>query len=287
MRVALRAREADDQHVLGKPTLVAGLIARDAQRMTLFAEQRVAAVTAAEALDREILGKMHDEASIRVEFAGRVQTFDEAVFAADALECGAPRTRHQHHVDDDVCTVGDLDAAAGVGRVDRAHAVGHDVQGATLHAAAEQPAHFRARFGGRHPMIVGAGVLLLRGADEGQVLDAGDVRGMRTREKAIRVMGLVELLQFAALLQLTNEMSVFVIGAFDPVNLVRLRQFAHGRHPLGDLFRECRQRRHGCCGGSHSGCPYSSIFWKGREYNDLILQRPRALSGSVREAGLV
>ena len=54
VRFALRVLDADDEHVLGQPAFVARLPARDAQCVTLLAEQRVAAVARAEALDREL-----------------------------------------------------------------------------------------------------------------------------------------------------------------------------------------------------------------------------------------
>src|SRR5690606_4036045 len=56
MRLASRVLDADDQHVLGEPALVTRLPARDAERVALLAEQRVAAVPRAVAHDRELLG---------------------------------------------------------------------------------------------------------------------------------------------------------------------------------------------------------------------------------------
>ena len=53
-------RDAEDQHVLGEPALVAAHHRRDAQREALLAEQRVAAVAGAEAPDLARLRKMHD-----------------------------------------------------------------------------------------------------------------------------------------------------------------------------------------------------------------------------------
>ncbi len=178
MRFALRILDADDQHVLGEPAFYACLPARDAQRMAFLAKERVAAVTRAETHDRELLGKMHDEAALGIEIARRVQSLDEAPFARDALEGGAAHAGHHLHVDDDVSAVRDLDAAARTRRVDRSHAIRHDVKRAALHRAAEQVVHALVRFAGIHPVIVGARVFAIARADEGQVFDARDVRGM-------------------------------------------------------------------------------------------------------------
>ena len=74
VRLALGALQSDDQHVLGEPALGTGLVAGDAQRMTFLAQQRIAAVTGAEALDEQLFGEVHDEATVRIQFAGRVQS---------------------------------------------------------------------------------------------------------------------------------------------------------------------------------------------------------------------
>ena len=63
--LALRILDADDEHVLGQPALVARLPAGDAQRVAFLAEQCIAAVAGAVALDRELFGEVHDEAAIR------------------------------------------------------------------------------------------------------------------------------------------------------------------------------------------------------------------------------
>ena len=65
VNLALRILDADDQHVLGEPAFGACLPAGDAQRVALLAEQRIAAVAGAEALDRQLFGEMHDEAALR------------------------------------------------------------------------------------------------------------------------------------------------------------------------------------------------------------------------------
>ena len=66
--------EAQDQHVLGHPALLARHPARDAQRETLLAEQRVAAVARADAPDQFFFGEMQDEAAVGVQIAQRMQS---------------------------------------------------------------------------------------------------------------------------------------------------------------------------------------------------------------------
>ena len=200
--------------------------------MTLFAEQGVAAVAAAEAHDRELFGEVHDEAAVRIELARGVQALHKAAFARDALERQAARAGHQDHVDDHIGAVGDLDAAARVGRIDGSHAVGDHIERAALHAAFEEPQHLGLGVGGRHPVVVRAGVFPVGGADEGQVLDTSDIRRMRAGEEAVRVVRFVELLQFAARFEFGDQAAALVVGAFTPVDPFGLCELPYRGHPL-------------------------------------------------------
>ena len=82
---AFRTFQADDQHVFGEPAFRAGLVARDAQRMALLAEQGVAAVARADALDREFVREVHDEPTFRIKIASGVKAFDKSPFSFNAL----------------------------------------------------------------------------------------------------------------------------------------------------------------------------------------------------------
>jgi len=107
--------------------------------------------------------------------------------------------------------IGDFDAATGIGRIDRTHAIRDDVQSSALHAPFEERAHPGMRLVRGHPVIVGAGVFLVLRADEGQVLDARHVRRVRIGDVAAREGSLVELLELTGLFQ----------GLFQPRELGR------------------------------------------------------------------
>ena len=239
--------------MLGEPTFVARLIARDTKRMALLAKQRIATIAAAEAHDRELFGEVHDETAVGVEFAGRVQALHEATFTTNALECRPTRAGHQHHVDDNVGAVGDLDATTRIGRIDRAHAIRHHIERATLHATFEERLHLRFRFAGRHPVVVRTGIILVLGADEGEMLDAGNVRRMRAREETVGVVLFVELHEFAARLQLAHELLVFGIRTIAPVDAFGLGELANRSNPVGDGFGNVRQGFRGLSSCGHHG----------------------------------
>jgi hypothetical protein len=98
--------------VLREPPFIARLPARDAQCVTLLAEQRIAAVAGADALDRELFREVHDEAPVRAQVADRVQTLHERAVTLDALQRRRTHARHDAHVDDHIGAVRDLNAAA-------------------------------------------------------------------------------------------------------------------------------------------------------------------------------
>ena len=112
VRLALGVFHADDQHVLGEPAFLSRLVAGDAQRVALLAEQGVAAVARADALDREFFGEMHDQASLGIQVAGRVQSLDEMAVTLDTRERRSTHARHEFHIDDDIRAVGNFDTAA-------------------------------------------------------------------------------------------------------------------------------------------------------------------------------
>ena len=64
--LTLRAGDAHDEHVLGQPALVVRDAVGDAQREAFLAEQRVAAVAAAERHDAAAVGQVRHQDARRV-----------------------------------------------------------------------------------------------------------------------------------------------------------------------------------------------------------------------------
>ncbi len=144
-------------------------------------------------------------------------------FGSDALQGRAARASHDDHVQHHVGAVGDLDAAARVRRIDGAHAVRHHVQRTALHAALVELVHLHVRFGRIHPVVVGAGVVLVLRADEGQVFDARHVAGMRIRDVAVGEGLVVQRRKFLARYQFVAETGSLGGRSIAPVDTVRLR----------------------------------------------------------------
>ena len=151
--------EAQDEHVLRHPALIASHGAGDAQRETLFAEQGIAAVARAHAPDQFLLREVHDVAPHGVEVAEGMQSGHEIVGGAQAVLRDFAHARHDAHAGHHVGAVGDFHADFAERRLHRAHDVGNHVHGAAAHGAVQQHADFVLGAVGVHPVIGGADVV--------------------------------------------------------------------------------------------------------------------------------
>ena len=91
-------------------------------------------------------------------------------------------------------------------------------------------------------LLVGPGVLLLLGADEGPILDARDVGGVGPDEEAVRPLALAQLTGGAALHHEPRHLVVLLLGAVAPMHLVGL---THG-FDLLHRSKELLVLRHRC-----------------------------------------
>ena len=184
------AGEFQDEHVLGQPTLVAGDLRRDPQGIAFLAEQRVAAVAGAVAPDGALLGEVGDVLGVvaRPRHVGlpgpqgctdAVQAADEVGVAAEVVPHRGAGAGHDLHADHHVFRVGDLHAVFGFGSVEGTHAERDHVHGAPGHRPAIVLGHHGFHVDRVDPIVRGAGVGPLLRADEGAVLDARHVLGVR------------------------------------------------------------------------------------------------------------
>ena len=175
--------------MLGEPALVAGDHRRDAQREALLAEQRVAAV--ARAVRPDLAASRGSARSTSRRGCTATATSASPGSSGAPSECthgtkspSSPSTSSAawparvmiRMRQRDVGRVGDLDADVRERRAERAHAERDDVHRAAAHAS---PGRARASLvrisAGSIQLLVGPGVVLALGADEGAVLDPGDV----------------------------------------------------------------------------------------------------------------
>ncbi len=161
---------------------------------------------------------------------------------------------HDPHRGRDVGRVGQLDADVRDRRAEGAHRERHDVHRPPLHRALEEVAEQLAHLGRVAPVVVGAGVDLVGRADEGPVLDAGDVAGVGASEVGVGALGVGELLEGPRVDELLAEEVVLLGRAVAPVDRIRLRERCELLDPLEQL-RVGRGRRvgadvrfaHWCC----------------------------------------
>jgi hypothetical protein len=121
----------------------------------------------------------------------------------------------------------------GDGRTQRAHGEGHHVHGAASHAAVEQRVQRGAHFGRFHPVVGGACVFLLGGADIGAVFHAGHVRRIGPGQEGAGALG--QGLEGAGIHQLLAQRVIFGLRAVAPVDLGGLAQRGHFGDPGNEL----------------------------------------------------
>ena len=264
----LRVGQLEDQHVLGQPAVVAGHHRGDAQGEALLAEQGVAAVARAVGPDLAGLGEVDDVLVVRVarprhvglagleRGADGVHAGHELAVVAEHVERLLAHAGHDPHAHGDVGGVGELHADVGDRRAERAHRERHDVHRAALHRAGVEVGHLGAHLVGLAPVVVRAGVVLVGGADERAVLDAGDVAGVGVGPVAVRPLGLVERRERAAGDELGAQPVVLLGGAVAPVDVVGLQDALPSGRPTAAAAR-CRSVRSSCArlrGGAAQWC---------------------------------
>ncbi len=270
LRLALGVGELEDEHVLGHPAFVARLYRGDAQGVALLAQQGVAAVTGAVRPNLARVGEVADVLLLRVAGPGgvgiigaerradRVQAFHEFAVASHYVQDFLSDAGHDVHVGDDVGGIGDFDADLGDGRADRAHAVRDDVHGAAGHGAGVELVQDLPHLVGRLPVVGRAGILLVLGADEGAVLDAGDVGGIGAHENAVGALLGIHGDGGAGLDHQAAHLLVFVGGTVADVDLVGLAEFCDFLDPSGQ-----RAVLNGATGGSdrlgNFGCGHDGV----------------------------
>jgi len=244
---ALGRRQLQDQHVLGQPALVAGHHRGDAQGVALLAQQGVAAVARAVRPDLPVLGEVDDVLDVvawpgavgvtrRQGLAHRVHGRNEEAVVAELAQRILAHPGHDPHGHGDVGAVGDLDAQCADARAQRAHAERHHVHGAPAHRAGEQTLKVGPHLVGVEPVVGGAGVGRILGADEGAALDPGDVLGIGGGIEGIRMLDRVQAAHGAGVHQQVGQRRPLVVRTIAPVHAVRLRQGGDLAHPGDQSF---------------------------------------------------
>jgi hypothetical protein len=167
---------------------------------------------------------------------------------AQHFERAAPHAGHDPHVDDDVGRIGEFNADVRQRRAQGTHAEGGHIHGPSPHGAGEDPLHGDAHLARVHPIVGGAGVLPPLAADEGPILDPGDITGIGKGEVAVGALGGIKSLQGSCRHHLVQQGLVLGGRAVAPVNSIGLCEGSDFRDPfpqslIGDPGR-CIQLRH-------------------------------------------
>ena len=139
---------------------------------------------------------MDDVAVLGVNVRLGVEALDKVV--PHHVGHGPAHPGHDGHVEHHIDGVGQLDAVLGEGGAHHAHGVGDHIHGAALHGAGVKLFQLGVHLLGVHPVVGGAGVLLLFAADEGAVLHPGHVVYRCAVEVAAWELLLIQLLNLPA-----------------------------------------------------------------------------------------
>ncbi len=166
----------------------------------------------------------------------RMQAAHEVAGFPERVEHGPAHPGHDAHVDRDVGGIAEFDANMGNGGTQRPHAEGDHIQRAPTHAAVEHSAKGNLHFRRGYPVIGRAGVVFVHAANEGAVLDPGDIAGIGEGQIAVRALGLVEFGEGAGFHHLGTQPIVFFLGTVAPGDTFRLRECCDFSHPLAQLL---------------------------------------------------
>ncbi len=97
-----RGFNTQDEHVFRHPTFFAREKGADAQRETLFPQERVSAVSRSDRENRVVLGKMTDVTAVRMNIEHAVQAAIEIGALTQMLQRDIPAARHDQHAQNHV-----------------------------------------------------------------------------------------------------------------------------------------------------------------------------------------
>ena len=95
------------------------------------------------------------------------------------------------------------------------------------------------RLVGRHPVVVRAGLVALRSADEGEMLDPRDVVGIGAVQVTIWVGVRVQADQIAVFEHQFDQTPVFFVGAVTPVDPIGFSLRGNVFYPIGQFSIFC------------------------------------------------
>ena len=246
--LAFRGGEFQDEHVLGQPALVLGHDGGDAQCVSFFAKQCVAAVAGAVGPDGTVLGEVDNPFlivarpwDVFLAFGEReahgVDCRDkESVGFIDLIQHLGADLGHNAHRGHNIGGIGDFDTKLWVLGVEVAHDERDDVHGAATHGTVENPVHVLHHFRRGHPVVGEAGILLLFRADEGAGFHAGHVSGVGEGGEGVGELLFVKSNEGSRVHHLLSQTVVLFFRSVHPIDAVWFGELSHFLDPVKDAL---------------------------------------------------
>ncbi|CAB5077020.1 unannotated protein [freshwater metagenome] len=202
--------------MFGHPTVVTSHGRGDTQCEALLAEQCVAAVARTVGPDLAGFREVHDVLVLGIagpcnigltgseRHANRMHTRNPFTVTKN-VECALTHAGHDAHVHCDVGRVAELHTNVRNRRTERPHRERHDIHRAALHGTGVELGHLDAHFSRRTPVVRGACIDFVFGADVGAILNASNVAWVGECEVAVRTLRFVQRAEGATFDELCAE----------------------------------------------------------------------------------
>ena len=222
----------EDKHVLSHPPFLTSKVRSDTKSEALLAKKNVAAISGVNGPDSVILREMAYVSVFLINIRARVQTLDEISAVAKSVKNVGSYSGHDEHVKHNVDRVGKLDAVLSKVGAHNGHGIRDYVHGLAAVRALVELGKLRIALCGSHPIVNVSCILLLRGTDEGSVLNARNVVDSSSVKITAGECILVELDKLARCHCLRSEGVSLLCGAINENNLGGLDHGCHFGNPL-------------------------------------------------------
>ena len=221
--------------MLGQPALIAGHDRGDTQGVALLTQQGIAAIAGPIGPDLAgfgivdnvlivIAGPRHIGLTLSQGGSEAVDRRHKEPILANGFQRRRAHSGHDAHGNGDIGAIGNFNAQRTDARADRAHTEGHNIEGATLHAACKQALKLGAHLVWRHPIVGRTSVDLFVRTDKGAAFHPGHIARVGIGGEGVGPLGRIETHHGARGNQLCGQLLPLGIRAIAPMDPIRGRQ---------------------------------------------------------------
>ena len=157
---------------------------------------------------------------------------DELAVRSELLKNSLTCSCHDHHVDNNVCTISELDTDLGDRGTYRTHGERDNVHCTAVHAACGKLCESLLQLNRIDPVVRRAGIIFALGSDVGTAFNTGNVRRIGSEKIATRMFCLIKFCCHAAGYHCVEQFLLFCFSTFNPADRVRLSHLCDFFNPV-------------------------------------------------------